>query len=92
MGLVVEPLAFAAAGDIHAGHAAMVSERPREEVEIAAVAREPVYAQHHVRTRRVAPVGIGDAVKGSVAKRLKKFLTHRTIINGGSPGVPHEKS
>ena len=39
-----------------------------------------MHAHGDVRVRGVAPLGIGDAVKGAVAERLEVTLLHRTMV------------
>ena len=63
VGLVREPVARAASGDVDADDAAVGGEPRREIVEVAAVAREPVDADHRVRVVRAAPLGVGHAVE-----------------------------
>ena len=73
---VGEPVAVAAADDVHADHAVMRFQFLGERVEIAAVARQAVHAEHDVRVARVAPVGVRDAVKAVRAEAEKALLRH----------------
>ena len=61
VGLVLQPVALAATDDVHADHAAVGVERIGEGIEIAAVARQAVHADDHVRIGCVAP--LGDSVR-----------------------------
>ena len=63
VGLVGEPLARPASRDVDADDAAVGGEACGEIVEVAAVAREPMHADHDVRVVRAAPLGVRHAVE-----------------------------
>src|SRR5258708_35953056 len=80
LGLVVEPFALAASGDVHADDAAFGRQRGGEIVEVAAVARKAMHAEHDMRIADMAPVGVGDAMKAAVAESLEISLLHGTML------------
>ena len=77
--LVLEPVAVAAADDVHAHDAASpAGEVLGELVEIAAVAREAVHAHYDMLAARIYPLGVGDAVE-AVRSECEKVVEARFV-------------
>ena len=83
--LVLQPVALAAARDVHAHHAAVALQRTGQPIEVAAVAREAVHAHHHMRVGGPAPVGVGDAVKAVRSEAREAPGGHSHAFTASSP-------
>ena len=66
-----QPFTLTAAGNVHAHDVALIGEGVGQRIEIAAVAGEPVHAEHEPVAVGITPFGIGDLVEPVGAEALK---------------------
>jgi hypothetical protein len=74
---VLEPVAVAAADDVHGDDATLLLQRAGEIVEVARVARQAVHAQHDVAVVRIAPIAVGDAMEAVGPEAREALDAHR---------------
>ena len=77
---VGQPAAFATTGDADADDTQIVLQHSGQRIEIAAVARQAVYADHHTRVLSITPIGVMQLVKAAAVQTLDVLLFHHKYL------------